>query len=83
MSHERIRVLVETTERTLRGTVHKPVGDDRYRLSDYLNTYDRTFLCLTDVQINERGQEYRAGEHADFIAVAVNAITYIRPIDDK
>lgn len=82
MTHERIKVLVETTERTFRGTVHKPVGDDRYRLSDYLNTYDRTFLCLTDVQINDRGQEYRAGDKADFIAVAVQSITFIKPLPE-
>lgn len=82
MAHERIRVLVETAERTFRGVVHKPMIDDRYRLSDHLNTYDKNFLCLTDVTINERGQQYRAGDKAEFVAIAIAAITFVQPIQD-
>ncbi len=82
MSHEKIKVLVETAERTFRGYVHKPVMDDRYRLSDHLNQYDKNFLCLSDVQINERGQQYRAGDKTDFIAISVSAITFVTPLPD-
>lgn len=82
MTHEQIRVLVETAERTFRGTVHKPIIDDTYRLSDHLNSYDKKFLCLSDVMINERGQEYRAGQKQDFVAIALSAITYVTPLDD-
>lgn len=82
MTHEQIRVLVETAERTFRGTVHKPIIDDTYRLSDHLNSYDKKFLCLSDVMINERGQEYRAGQQQEFVAVALSAITYIAPLKD-
>lgn len=82
MTHEKIRVLVETDERTFRGTIHKPVVGDDYRLSDHLNSYDKKFISLSDVQINERGQQYRAGEKADFVAISINAITYITPISD-
>ena len=81
MEHEQVRVMVETDERTFRGTVHKPVKDDTFRLSDHLNSYDRAFLCLTDVTINERGQQYRAGDAYEFVAIAVASITYITPID--
>lgn len=81
MSHERIKVMVETAERTLIGVIHKPVVDDQYRLSDHLNSYDKNFLCLSDVQIKDRGQEYRAGEKCEFIAISVSAITFIRPLD--
>lgn len=82
MTHEQIRVMVETTERTFRGTVHKPVVDDTYRLSDHLNSYDKKFLALSDVTIHERGQQYRAGEKHEFIAVAISAITYLAPVKE-
>ncbi|MDZ4169076.1 MAG: hypothetical protein U1E26_05425 [Coriobacteriia bacterium] len=82
MTHEQIKVLVETSERTFRGVVHKPIVDDTYRLSDHLNNYDKKFLCLSDVAINERGQEYRAGTQQEFVAIALSAITYITPIAD-
>jgi len=78
--HERVRVLVETQERAFKGTVYKPVKDEQFRLSDHLNTYDRTFLCLTDVQIADRGQAWRVSDKREFIAIAVNAITYVTPL---
>jgi hypothetical protein len=81
MTHEKVKVLVETAERSFRGTIHKPVIDDRFRLSDHLNTYDRNFICLSDVTINDRGQQYRAGEKCEFVAVSIAAVTYITQIE--
>jgi hypothetical protein len=78
---EQIRVMVETAERTFRGNVHKPVKDGTYRLSDHLNEYGHNFLCLTEVQVNERGQQYRAGDQYPFVAIAVGSITFITPIE--
>ena len=78
---ERIRVLVETAERVFRGYLSKPVGSEgEGRLSDYLNGRDKGFLCLTDVQITDRGQTYRVGERRDFVAVAVAQVTYVTPM---
>lgn len=82
MTYEPIRVLVETDERTFKGTVYKPVVDDRFRLSDHLNSYDKKFLCLSDVTVHDRGQQYRAGERSDFVAIAIHAITYVTPLAD-
>ena len=79
--HEKIRVMVETQERTFRGFIHKPVKDDTFRLSDHLNTLGKEFICLSDVQITERGQAYRVGEKRNFVAVAVGAVTYITPME--
>lgn len=81
MTYEPIRVLVETSERTFKGTVYKPVGDDTFRLSDHLNAYDKKFLNLSDVTIHERGQAHRVGDKCEYVAVAINAITYLTPID--
>ena len=78
--HERVAVLVETGERAFKGYVYKPVKDERFRLSDHLNTYGKDFLCLSDAQILERGQQYRVGEKREFIAISVSAITYLTPL---
>ncbi|PKQ16038.1 MAG: hypothetical protein CVT67_06960 [Actinobacteria bacterium HGW-Actinobacteria-7] len=78
--HEQVRVMVETDERTFRGVIHKPLKDDQFRLSDHLNEYQRRFLCLSDVTINERGQQYRAGDSHPFVAISVASITFIAPI---
>lgn len=81
-SYEKIRVLVETTERTFRGHLYKPVKGARFRLSDHLNSYGKEFLCLTDVQINDRGQAYRAGDKREFVAISVTAITFVTPLKE-
>jgi hypothetical protein len=80
LRHERIRVLVETAERSFRGYIYKPVKDAHYRLSDHLNEYEHNFIALADVIVQDRGQAYRAGDRRDFIAVAISAITYITPL---
>lgn len=77
---ERIRVVVETDERTFRGFLYKPVVNENHRLSDYLNDYDRPFLCLSDVAVNDRGQTHRPGEKRDFVAISTGAISYIAPM---
>ncbi len=79
--YERIRVLVETAERSFRGFVYKRKGE-RFRLSDYLNTYDKQFLCLTEVMITDRGKEYRVGDKRDFVAIAVSSVTFVTPMGD-
>lgn len=79
-AHERIRVLVETDERTFRGYVYKPVRDPRFRLSDHLNTYGKDFLCLADARVQNRGEAYRVGDERDFVAISLASITYIAPL---
>lgn len=77
--HRKVHVLVETAERAFRGVVYQPITSEDLRFSDYLNTYPHRFLCLTDVQVTERGQHYRVGERQEFAAIAVAAISYIVP----
>ena len=79
--HEQVRVMVETEQRTFRGVIHKPLKDDSFRLSDHLNEYNRAFLCLSDVTINERAQQHRSGEARPFVAISVASITYITPLE--
>ena len=77
---ERVRVTVETTERSFRGYLYRPLDEPKSRLSDYLNRFDRPFLCLSDVTVNDRGQTHRPGEHLEFAAVSTSAITFIAPM---
>jgi hypothetical protein len=78
---EKILVLVETAERTFRGYIHKPVREPNYRLSDYLNDTTKTFISLSQVRVNERGQQHRPGEDREYVAIAVGSIVYIAPVD--
>jgi hypothetical protein len=80
--YEQVRVLVETEARAFTGTVYKPIKGEDYRLSDYLNTYDRAFLCLTQVEIADRGQSWRVCDTRDFIAIAVSSIIYVTLLRD-
>jgi hypothetical protein len=78
--YERVKVIVETAERTFRGFLYRPVLGPDHRLSDYLNEYDRRFVSLSDVAINERGQTHRPGEKRDFVAISTSAITFLAPM---
>ena len=78
--YERVRVIVESAERTFRGYLYRPVLGPDHRLSDYLNEYDRRFVSLSDVSINERGQTHRPGEKRDFVAISTSAITFLAPM---
>ncbi|MBA4370746.1 MAG: hypothetical protein C0418_04125 [Coriobacteriaceae bacterium] len=81
-NHQRIRVLVETAERTIKGHVYKPVKGEGYRLSDHLNAYEKQFICLSDCEVTDRGQIHRVGDKRTFCAIAVNAISYITPLEE-
>lgn len=78
---KRIRVLIETAERSFRGYIYKPQRN-QFRLSDHLNTYGKQFLCLTEVEVADRGQHYRVGEKQPFVAIAISAITYVAPLEE-
>jgi hypothetical protein len=82
MTYKRVRVLIETAERSFRGYLYKPERDEQYRLSDHLNEYGKQFLNLADVEIADRGQHWRVGEKQPFVAVAVSSITYVTPLED-
>lgn|GEM_PF-1839487 len=80
---QKIKVLVETAERSFKGYIFKPRREDGFRLSDFLNTYGDKFLRLTDVEITDRGQHYRVGEQIPFVAISVAAITYLAPLEGE
>jgi hypothetical protein len=81
--YKRIRVLIETAERSFRGYIYKPEKDERYRLSDYLNSLDNQFINLAEVEIADRGQHWRVGDKQAFVAIAIASITYVTPLEDE
>lgn len=81
--HQRVRVLVETDKRTFIGDVYMQVRDDRFRLSDHLNEYEKQFLCLSDVRVKDQGQEHRPGEQRGFVAISLSSITYVTPVEES
>jgi hypothetical protein len=80
--YKKVRIMVETAERTFRGFLFRPADEETMRLSDYLNEYDRPFLCLADVAVTDRGQIHRPGDKRDFVAISVSEIHYITPMRD-
>lgn len=82
MKYTKHKVFVETDHRNFKGYLFQPTEKDE-RLSDYLNTYDREFVCLTEVEIADRGMEYRVLMKSDFVALSVNSITFIMPIEES
>lgn len=81
--YQKIKILVETEQRSFKGYLYKPVTEAAQRLSDYINSYGQRFLRLADVEITERGQHYRVGDKIPFLAVSVSAITYIAPLEGE
>ena len=51
MDQRNERVLVETDRYRITGLLHLPREGYRSRLTDYLNSTERAFLALTDVEI--------------------------------
>jgi len=80
---QKIKVLVETGERSFKGFLYKPASEGGMRLSDFLNNYGDKFLRLSEVEITDRGQHYRVGEQIPFVAISVAAITYLAPLEGE
>jgi hypothetical protein len=45
------RIIVETDRHRIRGVLRLPTDGYRSRLTDYLNSSEREFLALTDVEV--------------------------------
>lgn len=80
MEHREERVVVETTRYRITGTLRLPRDGYRSRLTDYLNSAERSFVPLTDVEIVplDGGAD---GEQRSFIALALSQIVLAMPLD--
>ena len=79
MEHRDERIVVETDRYRITGVLRMPRDGYRSRLTDYLNSSDRMFLALTDVELVpfEGGETQRRS----FLAVSLNHIVLAMPLD--
>ena len=80
MEHRDERIVVETERYRITGILRLPRDGYRSRLTDYLNSSERTFLALTDVEIapvDTSGPTQRR----PFIALSLRHILMAVPAD--
>jgi hypothetical protein len=74
------RVVIWTARHRITGTLRLPRDGYRSRLTDYLNAADRSFLALTDVQL-ESLEEPGAVDQRGFVAVSLAHVVLAMPAD--
>jgi hypothetical protein len=77
MEHRDERIVVETARYRIKGTLRLPRDGYRSRLTDYLNSSERTFIALTDVEVAslERGSV----ERHSFLALSLRHVVLAMP----
>jgi hypothetical protein len=76
------RIVVETARYRISGLLRLPRDGYRSRLTDFLNSSERDFIALTDVEI-EMLEAPAAPERRAFLAVALSHIVLAMPTDDE
>jgi len=79
VEHRDERILIETDRYRITGMLRLPRDGYRSRLTDYLNSSDRMFLALTDVEL----VPFDGGEpqQRPFLAVSLNHVALAMPLD--
>lgn len=75
------RIIVETDRHRITGSLRLPADGYRSRLTDYLNSSEREFLALTDVELTTL-QGTAQVERRDFIALSVRHVVLAMPAED-
>jgi hypothetical protein len=73
------RVVLETSQHRITGTLRLPRDGYRSRLTDYLNASERSFVPLTDVEIAR--EVPGPVERRAFVAVSLSQILLAMPAD--
>ena len=81
MEHRDERIIVETDRHRISGLLRLPVDGYRSRLTDYLNSSERLFLALTDVEVTPLDGAARV-EQRDFVALSLRHIVLAMPAID-
>jgi hypothetical protein len=79
MEHRDARIVVETDRYRITGMLRLPRDGYRSRLTDYLNSSERAFVALTDVEL----VPFDGGEpeQRPFLAVSLNHVVLAMPLD--
>ena len=81
VEHRDERIVVETDRYRITGMLRLPRDGYRSRLTDYLNSSERAFLALTDVELTPfDGGE---AERRPFLAVSVSHVVLAMPLDGE
>jgi hypothetical protein len=77
MEHRDERIVVETDRYRISGVLRLPRDGYRSRLTDYLNSSEREFVALTDVELVpvDGGEP----QHRPFMAVSLNHVVLVMP----
>lgn len=79
VEHRDERILIETDRYRITGLLRLPRDGYRSRLTDYLNSSDRMFLALTDVELVPfDGSE---AQRRTFLTVSLSHVVLAMPLD--
>jgi hypothetical protein len=82
MEQNLTRIVAETERYRITGMLRLPPDGYRSRLSDYLNAPDRTFLSLTDVEVEAVGGDGTV-ERYPFVALSLRHVVVAMPSDES
>jgi hypothetical protein len=80
LEHREEQIVVETGRYRITGTLRLPRDGYRSRLTDYLNSSERTFIPLTDVELAPLDGPGDVKRRA-YIAVSLSQIVLAMPAD--
>jgi Family of unknown function (DUF6812) len=80
VEHRDERIVVETDRYRITGVLRLPRDGYRSRLTDYLNSSERAFLALTEVEIAPLDGDGRV-EQRPFLALSLRHILLAMPAD--
>jgi hypothetical protein len=80
VDHNLTRIVAETERYRITGMLRLPPDGYRSRLSDFLNAPERTFLSLTDVDVEAVGGDGTI-EHYPFLALSLHHVVVAMPAD--
>jgi len=81
VQHRHEHIYVETERHRISGVLTLPMDGYRSRLSDFLNSYERDFISLTNCVVELIGREGPGTEHP-FIAVSRRHIVFAIPLGE-
>ena len=81
MEHREQRIVLETGRYRITGTLRTPRDGYRSRLTDYLNAGERSFIALTNVELEPLDGIRGETENRPYMVVSVTQITLAMPAD--
>lgn len=80
MEHRDERIVAETPRYRIKGVLRLPRDGYRSRLTDYLNSSERTFIALTDVEVTSLDGSDSVRRHP-FLALALAHVVLAMPAE--